>query len=672
MNTTTSDQSRSGNTSICKPLWEICTPNLYRENPFRVVGIHADAGVKEIKRRISEIRDALEVGDMADEYQHAYALNPLPDIGQIQDASRHFDDPEMRIVYEFFWFWPKEWGQGKKDKAIAALLSGDADSAIQEWHEWAKSNDEEHELIGKHNIAIARHIWLLDEEHRTAKGELSESDNAALDTNWRESLTWWEELADSEAFWSLVSARIRMLEDPRLTTGFARRMRATFPEAFDRINALLVVRHIEFNSYQRAELHLEYMDLTHAELDDADKTLVDVTKPLQKKINQAIDQVESQTSGRSKTQAQEILDLIKSTEKTRAILNKLANKHPDVKDDVGEIANRISELCRTAAVKAGNQDEDWDTSLLLIEHAVEIAQSTQQKKKCYDDLEIVKRLKQQDHPILRKINKVIEEADNERNYVNRVAILNKQAAPLLESLGQSAGFNSKPFQHGCDQIAVTLRECGIGLFNLNIEAVNKGFEAAMRLRDMGLSGARALPVGALSLVWISTELLSQYEILASGEGLQSKAKEDHEALDSIKNVIDTLVGNGAISLETHKSEWRAQGVLPMPWVPLCRKSGKNAASSNNASSNKSSSGNAAKSSNSGCFVATAVYGSYNHPNVMLFRQLRDDHLMNCLLGRLFIRVYYSVGPKLAGFVSNRPSLAGIIRAFMDRLANWLK
>ena len=45
---------------------------------------------------------------------------------------------------------------------------------------------------------------------------------------------------------------------------------------------------------------------------------------------------------------------------------------------------------------------------------------------------------------------------------------------------------------------------------------------------------------------------------------------------------------------------------------------------------------------SGCYVATAVYGSYDCPEVWTLRRFRDNYLDNYLLGRMFIKLYYAI------------------------------
>lgn len=48
----------------------------------------------------------------------------------------------------------------------------------------------------------------------------------------------------------------------------------------------------------------------------------------------------------------------------------------------------------------------------------------------------------------------------------------------------------------------------------------------------------------------------------------------------------------------------------------------------------------------GCYIATCVYGSYDCPEVWTLRRFRDYSLAASFPGRLFIRSYYAVSPKL--------------------------
>jgi len=63
----------------------------------------------------------------------------------------------------------------------------------------------------------------------------------------------------------------------------------------------------------------------------------------------------------------------------------------------------------------------------------------------------------------------------------------------------------------------------------------------------------------------------------------------------------------------------------------------------------------------GCFVATAVFGSYQHPDVITFRRFRDNTLETTAPGRAFIDWYYRTGPNMAAWLNDRPGLKPVVR-----------
>jgi len=76
----------------------------------------------------------------------------------------------------------------------------------------------------------------------------------------------------------------------------------------------------------------------------------------------------------------------------------------------------------------------------------------------------------------------------------------------------------------------------------------------------------------------------------------------------------------------------------------------------------------------GCFIATACYGSYNHSAVQEFRWFRDNRLNGTPWGRCLVDAYYKLSPPLAAFLQRRPVMATAIRfailAPTLRLVRW--
>ena len=75
------------------------------------------------------------------------------------------------------------------------------------------------------------------------------------------------------------------------------------------------------------------------------------------------------------------------------------------------------------------------------------------------------------------------------------------------------------------------------------------------------------------------------------------------------------------------------------------------------------------SSSSGCYIATAVYGSYDCPEVWTLRRYRDNVLNNTWYGRCFIRTYYAISPTLVKWFGDTEWFRRLFRAPLNR---WVK
>lgn len=71
--------------------------------------------------------------------------------------------------------------------------------------------------------------------------------------------------------------------------------------------------------------------------------------------------------------------------------------------------------------------------------------------------------------------------------------------------------------------------------------------------------------------------------------------------------------------------------------------------------------------NNGCYIATAVYGSYDCPQVWTLRRFRDFTLRSTWYGRLFVRAYYTVSPSLVRLFGNTKWFKSFWRKYLDRM-----
>lgn len=79
-----------------------------------------------------------------------------------------------------------------------------------------------------------------------------------------------------------------------------------------------------------------------------------------------------------------------------------------------------------------------------------------------------------------------------------------------------------------------------------------------------------------------------------------------------------------------------------------------------------------KESQGGCYIATAVYGSYDCPQVWTLRRYRDYRLDATWYGRLFIMFYYAVSPTLVKWFGHTEWFKKMWKGKLDRMVEKLQ
>jgi hypothetical protein len=80
-----------------------------------------------------------------------------------------------------------------------------------------------------------------------------------------------------------------------------------------------------------------------------------------------------------------------------------------------------------------------------------------------------------------------------------------------------------------------------------------------------------------------------------------------------------------------------------------------------------SSGFSSGGGGSGCFIATAAYGSKFEPHVTLLREFRDKVLLKYTPGQYFVRFYYRYSPPLADVIVENDALRFMVRVMLPPL-----
>jgi len=370
----------------CKPLLDAATPELFQANAFRITGLPVDATAREITKHADKLKMMEELGQGEAAHTAAFALNPPPTVDQIRNAIQKLKDPEQRVVDEFFWFWPERFGRGISDPSIRALADGDSNKALEIWG--GKETDPTDGVVAMHNIALFWHLAALEWENYSKGTELSDEQRREVEQYWRNAFKRWEHLAVDDLFWERVSARIKQIDDPRLTTGFVRRMRATLPQALDKINAQLAVRYAESDKLELAQLHVQFMRETNQGFDNVEKTAEMVLAPARTRLKDQIERARQCAEKNPANAANAARELLGHARRSLALFDLFFGLDSDLRN---ELSDEIAALCNQLQVTYHKATGDDKTCLDTLNAALPFATAIELRQQIQKNLDTLTR-----------------------------------------------------------------------------------------------------------------------------------------------------------------------------------------------------------------------------------------------------------------------------------------
>jgi hypothetical protein len=272
--------------SDCPLLLSAATKSLFAASAFRILGLPVESNIREISQRADKIKQMEQLGIGVQGVNKAFPLNPPPSFDQVREAIQRLKDPEKRLIDEFFWFWPQQFGQSRSDPAIQALTAGDSQTAIQIWN--IKESDPADGVAATHNLAVMWHMTALEFEGRRADSHANSEAQSKIDAQWANALKRWKRLVADDRFWDILNGRVRQVNDLRLSTGFTYSMRRSLPEALFKINGELALEYAEAGQPELARVHSRYVQEVGHGWADAQKTAELVLAPLAKRLKEHI------------------------------------------------------------------------------------------------------------------------------------------------------------------------------------------------------------------------------------------------------------------------------------------------------------------------------------------------------------------------------------------------
>ena len=452
------DTNRRGS-GACLSLIQSAHINLYRDNTFRITGLPVDASEKEIKKHADKLKMLEELGYGHGANPAAFALDPPPSVDKIREAIQRLKEPEHRLVDEFFWFWPLEFGKSANDPAIQAILNGDSGKAYDIWTHMESSP--EHDYIAWHNIAIMCHLIALDWTDYHISSEVDEEREGKIKRYWKESFDRWEKITADDRIWDALKARIRDLDDPRITTGFARRMRNTFPEALDKINAEIALRFAEQGRTDWAKIHIDFMNETHQGLDDVEKTAELVLSPTRNRVLQHIQTAKDEVSNNPKNGAMVARKLI---EQCRPLQNLFGLFFASESHHKTELFDDVASTLNSCLIQYSKKTDDFSENVILLKETLQFATSIDLRQLIQKNIHIGEgNLRHKElEPFYAEIKKI---QDSKEKAQKRFEQLKLKGMPHLLTFSEKKANQKELIDEMSDAIAIASRSISIDAHN---------------------------------------------------------------------------------------------------------------------------------------------------------------------------------------------------------------
>ena len=72
-----------------------------------------------------------------------------------------------------------------------------------------------------------------------------------------------------------------------------------------------------------------------------------------------------------------------------------------------------------------------------------------------------------------------------------------------------------------------------------------------------------------------------------------------------------------------------------------------------------------------CYIATSIYGDYDHPKVIILRRFRDKTLKGSFIGKILVVIYYKISPTIVKIFGSQSYFRKPVKYLLDKLTDYL-
>ncbi len=376
-------------------LFKIAHPDLYERNPFNVLNLPVDATAKDIRRRKEDIEAAFEAGTEAAEFANILPgdeTRKTPTRAEVDELFATLEDPEKRIAYALFWFWPDDMNDIERETNRKRNRNPNGSFSHREtvsvWDKDARMADDATTTvwISRHNLAVFSHMMgLVYELELKAIPQASASTPDYVNDYWRSSISWWNAIVGEPEFWRYAVDLVSSLADPRVDHRFVRSLRDQFAFAFDQINVELAIDFAKTGRETDAKRQVEYMKLSQPDSDDVEGTFDDAFAGLLRQTEAIVKTARDESQKNPKIGLKKANEILSQTAEPLRISRIVFEKGTPIRDS---IVTTIFAGVRSCLIAYGNATEDWDNCIGLTRKLETIAETDDQRNTVKTDASV--------------------------------------------------------------------------------------------------------------------------------------------------------------------------------------------------------------------------------------------------------------------------------------------
>lgn len=575
-------------------------------NPFRVLGIVANSSEREIQKQVSILRRYAEIGKFkTTEYDFDILGKFNRNLETINSAIKSIEQPMSKLKYAQFWFVSKS----EVDKiALSYLNKNDISKAEEIWNKTLKEEVTNKNYTSYHNLSILYLFKGIDLKSNLDFFKMSiELKESLLDSKCSNDyvlLITSNKSINIDLREYVISEYIKILTELRKSVGM--------------IN---IISFLKLLPQIYKETFIENFIKTPI---DKIEQIVNKTKVNREKLPEKSNSLGDALYSDTRKYLNQIGELLGFTDiKYCMIVNKIASEilqcsityfnhfKENSHYDPGKEALRVAELAQRCN-PTGQVKSKIEENLPFLNDWIEDKPKRDKFRK----------VESQNKFLLQKL----ERFNNQRQIsLEDVNDFITECKPKLNEIANVFGNYDEDYLQVSSIIALNSQSIVVEIFNnvqKNLMDSVNSYMSDYQKRNM---------------------LESAYDIFSKCNTIMNRIANLHMNSETKKQVENNRIGINDVTNDIHK-------ILHPPTrqsysIPVSKPT----------------------QSSGGCYIATMVYKDYDHPQVLKLRRFRDDVLLQNILGKLFVILYYQVSPIFVRIFRKNKYVNFYIRKILDKI-----